>query len=409
MALNPQKFRHDLEVLAGVDGLRILAMPSKWQSRLLYSFHAEHASASDVHNPNYGSAAAKAGQAYRGFLRAFLPKLFDRIRVDAVIGANVRYEEDVDIGVVAKELGKPYIVLHRENMLVPEHVFNFVTDRYRKLGRFRGDLIAVHNSISARSFIESAFADEKQVVVLGCLRMDKFLCRLREPRKERSRPLITLFSFKSFLKGIFPPEGYFPVFRDSHGAIARLAEQHPAIDFVIKPKPGMLRHPRFKAELDEAFRYWGSDPRRLPPNLHVDARLNAHDLILELSVVLSLNSTTQIEAAVAGLPVVMPYFKDMRDAPAGQNIKFRENTDLFDVPDTPEELMELVLARLRDPEVPSEVMEKRWALFADLVSTLGGDAVARYTDLLRTVAKETQVERRVPATEAVSPEGFLAS
>lgn len=403
LALSPHRFRHDLQVLANVDGLRILGMPHRWQSRLLYSFHLKDVDVADVHNPHPGSRHEKARDAYRSFLRAFLPKLLKRLEVDAVIGANVRYVEDVDIGAVANELATPYIVLHRENMLVPEGVFKFVTDRFRRVGKFQGHSIAVHNAITAKSFAESGFAGEQRLVVLGCLRMDEFFRRLQLPRKQRSRPLVTLFSFKSYLKGVFEPGGYFPVFRDSHGPIAYLAERHPEIDFVIKPKPGMFKKPRYQRELDEAFRQWGSDPSRLPPNLRVDANLDAHDLILESSVVLGLNSTTQLEAAVAGLPVIMPFFKNMRGAPAGANTKFTDHLELFDVPDTPEDLMALVLDRLRNPAIPPHIMDKRRALFSELVSTWDGGATVRYAEWLHNVARaETRTPYGVEA-ETVDP------
>ena len=231
--------------------------------------------------------------------------------------------------------------------------------------------------------------------------MDNFLQRLRVPRTKRARPLVTIFSFKSFMRGIFGAKGYFPVFRDSHGPIALLAQQHPEIDFLIKPKLGTVRNPRFLPELDAAFRHWGVDPKRLPPNLRVDPTLDAQEMILESSVVLALNSTTQLEAAVAGLPVIMPYFKDMRGEAVGENIKFKEHTDLFDVPDTPEELMELVLRRLKDPVITPEVMEKRRALFAELVSTLDGDATARYVDLLLRVIGGSPVKDGAAIAEAI--------
>ena len=98
----------------------------------------------------------------------------------------------------------------------------------------------------------------------------------------------------------------------------------------------------------------------------------------------------------------MPYFKDMRGAPVGENIKFKEYTDIFDVPDTPEELMELVLRRLKSPVVPAEVMEKRRALFAELVSTLDGNAAAQYVDLLRSVvAKGTPLKDGIVIAETI--------
>jgi hypothetical protein len=401
LALSPHRFRRDLQVLADVARLRVLCMPYRWQRRLFYSFHAIEVDVADVHNPRPGSPEDKLRMAYRDFLRAFLPRFLELLGADVVIGANVRDVEDVDIGAVATELGTPYVVFHRENMLVPEGVFEFVTERFRRLDKFQGHSIAVHNAITAQSFAQAGYATREQVLTLGCLRMDEFSRRLQLPRKKRARPLVALFSFKSYLKGIFDAGGYFPVFRDSHGPIAHLAKRHPEIDFVIKPKSGMLRKPRFRAELDEAFRQWGVDPHRLPVNLRVDANIDAHDLILESSVVLGLNSTTQLEAAVAGLPVIMPYFKDMRSAPVSKNIKFTDHLELFDVPDTPEDLIALVLNRLGNSVIPSDITDRRRALFADLVSPLDGGATERYADLLcRVGSRGSRAQTEVTGTRA---------
>jgi hypothetical protein len=87
----------------------------------------------------------------------------------------------------------------------------------------------------------------------------------------------------------------------------------------------------------------------------------------------------------------MPYFANMRGTPVGANIKFADQLELFDVPDTPEELMALVLERLKGPAIPPHIMAKRRALFADLVSTLDGKSARRYAEFLRGVAgSETQ-------------------
>ena len=137
----------------------------------------------------------------------------------------------------------------------------------------------------------------------------------------------------------------------------------------------------------EALRHWGLNPDAPPPNLFVEPKREAQQLILKSSVVVALNSTVLLEAAVAGLPVIMPYFKDLREGPQGQGVMFREHTDLFDVPDTGEALEKIVIERLRCPEIGDDVMKKRRELFAALISSLDGDATSRYIHLLtRTVA-----------------------
>jgi len=63
--------------------------------------------------------------------------------------------------------------------------------------------------------------------------------------------------------------------------------------------------------VDKAFDEAGIDVRQLP-NLIMDPNLDAQKLILESSVVCGINSTTILEAALAGKPVIVPYFKQLR-------------------------------------------------------------------------------------------------
>jgi hypothetical protein len=149
----------------------------------------------------------------------------------------------------------------------------------------------------------------------------------------------------------------------------------------------MFDDPRWRWALNKALCHWGLDPDAPPTNLSVEPTREAQQLILESSVVLALNSTVLLEAAVAGLPVIMPYFKDLREGPQGQGVMFREHTDLFDIPDTGEDLEKIVIERLRCPEIGDDVMKKRRELFAALISSLDGDATSRYVQFLtRTVA-----------------------
>ena len=126
----------------------------------------------------------------------------------------------------------------------------------------------------------------------------------------------------------------------------------------------------------------------MPPNLWIDPFSDAQDLILGASVVVAFNSTTLIEAAIAGLPVIMPNFRYVREGPYANDVLLREYSHLFDVPDTAEDLVEMVLYRLRDPSIPDEIMEGRRRLFADALSALDGNATERYVQLLKRVVSD---------------------
>ena len=240
LALTPEKFRFDLEVLATRPDLRVLRMSSDWQRKLLHLFYAGQPSELEVHNPRPGSGAQRCRAVYRRFLKAFLPRFYNHIGVDVVLGPNVRYAHDLDWGFTSEQLGTPYVVFHRENLPVGDtRVFGRIRDRYASFGSFQGTCIAVHNGSTTNTFRKAGFIGSEKIDVLGCLRMDPYLRRLSQPRPKRDRPLVLLFSFQSFSPSTFGRGGYYAPFRDCHAPLARLAKERPEIDVVIKPKPSV--------------------------------------------------------------------------------------------------------------------------------------------------------------------------
>ncbi len=71
LALSPDQFRGDLEALAARPEMRVLRMPLRWQTRLLYSFYEVGTKSPQVHRPPHGSRAARSQAVYRKFLRVF--------------------------------------------------------------------------------------------------------------------------------------------------------------------------------------------------------------------------------------------------------------------------------------------------------------------------------------------------
>ena len=101
-----------------------------------------------------------------------------------------------------------------------------------------------------------------------------------------------------------------------------------------------------------------------------------------------MQSTTVLEAAIAGKPVILPHFKEMREREgAGQVLMYQEYYGLFDVPDNSEHLKAIIFDRLSKPEIKSVVMKGRRALFEKYVSPLNGGATQMSLDMIRETAR----------------------
>jgi lipid A disaccharide synthetase len=114
------------------------------------------------------------------------------------------------------------------------------------------------------------------------------------------------------------------------------------------------------------------------PNLKLDAETPAHQLIEAADVVVSFGSTTMAEAALAGKPVVVPYFAEVHRNDYTDYVFCRDDLHLFDVAESPEAIEQLVQQRLLDPVIEAAVMEHRAAFFERYVSNCEGNSLDQY-------------------------------
>jgi hypothetical protein len=87
-------------------------------------------------------------------------------------------------------------------------------------------------------------------------------------------------------------------------------------------------------------------------------------------VVRSRNTSTLLEASVIGLPVIIPYFKDLQNQKYDERLIYRDAYDLFDITKDVKELEMMILKRLRNQVIDKKVMRRREVLFEDYISTL---------------------------------------
>ena len=384
LALNPGRFRGELEGLADTGAFRILRLPYEWQCRLTYMFFANDIPHDHHFHPQRNPAFARRQEQLRQFLLRFLPALFRRLGVDAVLSSAVHYREDYEFGRVAQELGYPYIVLQRENIIGGSGQRRRYEERSAKLGPFTGGHVIVHNEEIRGCYLRSGFLQPDQVSALGCVRMDPLALKIDNPPPLPTRPMATLFSFNHgtgllATQGFthFDPRrerGFIRLFDEAHIEFARLAMQRPDVDFVIRPKWRQV----WTAEIERALRTAGLDLNAIP-NLRIDAETDTHALIFASTFVVGFQSTVVLEAAVAGKAVIIPMFDEANLTPYAEYVHFREELhEVADVATDAADFAGLMRSRLDNPTIDAILMAKRRAVFSQHVSNLDGSARARY-------------------------------
>ena len=394
LALNPDRFRGDLEILNNTKNFKIITLPFNLQAWMINSFYIYPKSILEFYNPSENSDIYTSRIKCRNYLKLFLKYYYKILKIDCVLGAAVHYKHDYDWGAVSHELGVPYIVLHRENLLqLTVGGYKYVYQLSKLIGEFQGTAIVVHNKRAADCFVDSKFADAHQVYSLGCLRMDSYLKRVKNSVATRkdSRRKCTFFSFSPGNLLLFPEManggfkqwpaekslGMYDFFDNSIIAIGQLAIENPEIDFVIKPKWGGDWVDKVKQSLST-----GGVLTEELDNLFILSDADAHDLIIESTVVCGFASTILLEAAVAKKPVVMPLFDEAKKLEFRDYILLKDYKEEFNISYSVEDFKQTILRKLKLPNIKESGFNKSKSLFNKYVSHINESATEKYENLI---------------------------
>ncbi|MDP6829672.1 MAG: hypothetical protein QF512_01780 [Alphaproteobacteria bacterium] len=271
----------------------------------------------------------QAKRDYGAFLTAMWPYLRRLLPIDAVVSANFGYYAEREFAGALEALGVPFLALHKENLKSPGRM-DFFADLYRsRRGPFTGRRILVYNEIERIVQTKAEVITPDRVTICGMPRLDRVHHWRRNEAggaaNDSGRKQVLFFSFtvktglpqirrksrSGFANLAEPMEdavgqlSWDKLFRDSHQAIYRLAQEQPDIDVVIKTKP----RPR---DYDPVIELLG-EPSTWPQNLKLVSKGDPFKLMVAAHTVCGFNTTGLFEAITAGKAVVVPYFAEALD------------------------------------------------------------------------------------------------
>jgi glycosyltransferase involved in cell wall biosynthesis len=385
LALNASRFRGELELLQQNGNFRIVKIPIAWQTRFYGWYYPYKEAWLDADkNPKIWRRRTR----YRKLLQRIFSVVFKRFSIDLVMGASLFYRHDNDWGVVARQMGRPYYVFHRESNVSSRHAKKWNIHRARQLNTFQGSMAVFQNELQRDIYLAEGAVEETNSTVIGALRMDGLLQRIgkitakRNQAQIKGRKKVVFFSFgrATGIIGAEPPnwpndgKTYLDEFcEQTHVVMSSLAAENPEVDVVIKPKYGGIWTKNITTYLTNA----GFDPNTLP-NLIIDDELDVHQLLEEADVVIGFGSTTLLEAGICGLPVIMPWFAEAREEKWQDYILYGEEKEVFDLALSADELHQKIIFALQNPGVDPKTLEKRRNLFAKYLgqSSIGSVAAA---------------------------------
>ncbi|WP_120495693.1 hypothetical protein [Kiloniella sp. EL199] len=386
LALNPNRFRGELEILVSSKKFSITRMSFKWQCFLYAHFY-------DILKNEYNPLTSQIEDhktkrnkhKYKKIVRILLLKLQKKYQIRAVIAAAIHYRQDYEFLAIAKKIGIPAIIMQRESNVSSLYMQNFFVERLRKYNQFHGTHILFHNHIQRDLFVQTGYISHSQGYVTGIPRMDDYVHTHRNNSYDIRSKVITLFSFgpmTGILESSPPhwpknPKDYLYNFcKETHKAIYELAAENPDWTFIIKPKWGG----RWTENIRKIVNV---KQQNTPKNLLIDAEHNVHDLITKSRIVAGFNSTTLLEAGLLCPTVIIPIFAEAKDPKWEKCISFKDESSTYQIAASKLEFKQQILnAMNNDYKLTKSVSANRFHVFNKYTYAADGCATDRLIETL---------------------------
>ena len=405
LALDSQRYRGDLDILAQSEKFRVLHISQGWQLLLIKAFLVGKYYVSDIENLDESSKLGKEHKKTLDFIFNVLNKLNNIVDINSVSTVHFKYIADYYWVYAAEKLGIPWIMLYRECNVMSPIVYDMVVSMMRKQNPFIGSHVIVHNKRIKGAFLESNFCPAEKITIASALRMDQLVLKSKQIENNNlessisKRKKFTLFYFpvdssmfgsknKSVeIQKYFPEGDYWQdrekYFSQLHETILELAEENKDIDFVIKPKKTFM-HEKSWFFYEKVLSNSSVDVDKLD-NYFIDADADVHNLITESSIICGGQSSTTIESLLMRKPIILPIFCDYHKTDYFAQFPWKDYLDLFNVVRDVDSFKSTFRILINSNDISENEMSKRKELYLSCFDDYTGRAVDRYTETIQKV------------------------
>lgn len=395
--LNDSKFRGDIDVIGKTKKFTIFTLSERWASILLASLYEGKLDILQYH---------LKGEEFDDFYAKIAKLIKKYLKINAVIIPNYRYGQDYPFVKSFKRNNVPVIIFYRECLLTFERMIDTVTKRHQLFKGYPHDLVLVHNNVTRKSFLDSGFTDSKKISAVGALRMDSFINKINKINSLPEKKQITLFFFDlnssnfgkeklSEMDLSFGKKYKYAgeiwkqrddLFCDLHKSLIEIALENPEIDVIIKTKSRYLNENNITSKLlKDCFRSFNKDISEIK-NYTITSDQNAQTLILESRVVIGMQSSTMLEAALANKNVILPLFYNYEKSPNYQDFHWGKHLDQFTITRDKAEFKKMILKILNsDTKIDNAISDKRKHLFKKYFSNLEPSATSQYIEKIQEI------------------------
>lgn len=248
---------------------------------------------------------------YKIFLIEFLKILKKRYDLNAFIGFNYEFKQEIELASACEKLKIPFLLLFKESVLTKIEE-NYVRYSLKKLQqKFYGYKIAVYSDYAKKIFFETNFSKKNKIEVVGCPRLSQsFSFRKKLPKKQilyyaieskrgLADPVVLNYGDKFFKdlechRYFNPKYNWNLLHKKTVNILRKFAIKNPESSIIIKIKTGELRDTK--------------EYLNLPNNIKLQYFGPGHQLLEKSKVVIGWNTTAILEGIAANRFILMPYF-----------------------------------------------------------------------------------------------------
>jgi len=308
LCLRKTVFMDDVEAMAVFgEKIRYINFPREDLNYMLKYFIKGDKDREKLTEANYhtGGFCQEGKGKYYSYLKRMIPSLQRMINFDAILAGNLGYLSQQELAKLSEERGIPFIVLHKEGMVVQDRYRDFAN--MYKNHKFVGAKMLLINRNIQKAMLDvgvRGLSEDKDSVV-GIPRLDFYFDVKKGITKQ-----VVFFSF-------YPPNA-FRFFVQDKKMYERLVER--SSDFHKLVMDFALRHEDIKVVIKTKFAkhyfqyakgVFATNFNEPIDNLVITNIGSPRELIQQSMAVLGFLSTTLIEAIIAGRVIVSPYFGDL--------------------------------------------------------------------------------------------------
>ena len=181
--------------------------------------------------------------------------------------------------------------------------------------------------------------------------------------------------------------GWHELHDEVHISFVELAKENPEIEFVIKHKGVKWEETEALLRNINAFNVGNL-------KIYGEYDYNTHKLILESDVITGFCSTALLESAIAGKPIIYPFFNEAQNGLYSDYLCFSDALNMFDLATNKSQFKDLLIERFRVSEISKKVMKYRELQFEKHVSSLSSNALQKYSDLIFSEVKRHNINNK---------------